>query len=250
MHAARVDAGRDDNQRFDGHRRDLVEERRRAPAAAPQCGGIAHFIRRSHVRLPDPSCSRRADPIVSAEVGRRPGCVSCRRSTSSRGSSWCCARSTACANRAARSISARAQALQYLDAALGADRRQLFKQYVESLESAPKVSERIWQASLDLAQGFIDAYQNVLETALAPSAFGAGSRTSRSCSRASSTTTAPTRSFACAVTSAGFPPSGSSCTGRSCGRASSASSACRRRSAATTAAARSGRSSRNTSTRC
>ena len=31
-------------------------------------------------------------------------------------------------------------ALQYLDAALGADRRQLFKQYVESLESAPKVS--------------------------------------------------------------------------------------------------------------
>lgn len=67
---------------------------------------------------------------------------------------------------------ARAQALQYADAALGADRRQLFKQYVESLESAPKVSERIWQASLDLAQGFINAYQNVLETALAPSAFG------------------------------------------------------------------------------
>ena len=67
---------------------------------------------------------------------------------------------------------ARAQALQYADAALGADRRQLFKQYVESLESAPKVSERIWQASLDLAQGFIGAYQSVLQTALAPSAFG------------------------------------------------------------------------------
>jgi hypothetical protein len=67
---------------------------------------------------------------------------------------------------------ARAHALQYADAALGADRRQLFKQYVESLESAPKVSERIWQASLDLTQGFIGAYQNVLETALAPSAFG------------------------------------------------------------------------------
>ena len=66
---------------------------------------------------------------------------------------------------------ARAQALQYTDAALGADRRQLFKQYVESLETAPKVSERIWQASLDLAQGFIGAYQNVLETALAPSAY-------------------------------------------------------------------------------
>ena len=67
---------------------------------------------------------------------------------------------------------ARAHALQYADAALGADRRQLFKQYVESLESAPKVSERIWQASLDLAQGFIGAYQSVLQTALAPSAFG------------------------------------------------------------------------------
>src|SRR6476659_9091490 len=67
---------------------------------------------------------------------------------------------------------ARAQALEYLDAALGADRRQLFRQYVESLDSAPKVSERIWQASLDLAQGFIIAYQNILETALEPSAYG------------------------------------------------------------------------------
>jgi hypothetical protein len=67
---------------------------------------------------------------------------------------------------------ARAQALQYVDAALGADRRQLFKQYVESLESAPKVSDRIWQASLDLTQGFIGAYQGILETVLAPSTFG------------------------------------------------------------------------------
>jgi hypothetical protein len=66
----------------------------------------------------------------------------------------------------------RAQALQYLDAALGADRRQLFRQYVESLESAPKVADRIWQASLDLAQAFIGAYQKVLESALAPSAYG------------------------------------------------------------------------------
>ena len=66
----------------------------------------------------------------------------------------------------------RAQALQYTDAALGADRRQLFRQYVESLESAPKVADRIWQSSFDLTQGFIAAYQHVLETALAPSAFG------------------------------------------------------------------------------
>jgi hypothetical protein len=67
---------------------------------------------------------------------------------------------------------ARAQGLQYLDAALGADRRQLFKQYVESLEAAPKVSDRIWQASLDLAQAFIIAYQRVLEEALAPASVG------------------------------------------------------------------------------
>jgi hypothetical protein len=66
----------------------------------------------------------------------------------------------------------RAQALQYTDAALGADRRQLFRQYVESLESTPKVAERIWKSSFDLTQGFIGAYQHVLETALAPSAFG------------------------------------------------------------------------------
>src|SRR5512146_2544442 len=40
---------------------------------------------------------------------------------------------------------ARAQALQYVDAALGADRRQLLRQYVESLDSAPKIADRIWQ---------------------------------------------------------------------------------------------------------
>ena len=67
---------------------------------------------------------------------------------------------------------ARAQALQYVDAALGTDRRQLFRQYVEGLESAPKIADRIWQSSLDLAQAFIAAYQAVLEVALAPSAFG------------------------------------------------------------------------------
>jgi len=67
---------------------------------------------------------------------------------------------------------ARAQALQYTDAALGADRRQLFRQYVESLETAPKVSERIWLASLELAQAFLVAYQGVLEEALAPAAYG------------------------------------------------------------------------------
>ena len=67
---------------------------------------------------------------------------------------------------------ARAQALQYVDAALGADRRQLFKQYVDSLETTPTVADRIWQSSLDLAQAFGGAYQRMLEEALAPAAYG------------------------------------------------------------------------------
>ena len=43
---------------------------------------------------------------------------------------------------------ARVQAVEFLDAALGADRRQLIKQYVENYDSAPKLAERIWQADL------------------------------------------------------------------------------------------------------
>ena len=54
---------------------------------------------------------------------------------------------------------ARVQALLHVDAALGGDRRKLFKQYVETLDSTPKVAERVWQASFDLAQAFIGAYQ-------------------------------------------------------------------------------------------
>src|SRR3954469_7570338 len=41
---------------------------------------------------------------------------------------------------------ARVQAIQFLDAALGADRRQLIKQYVENYDTGPKLAERIWQA--------------------------------------------------------------------------------------------------------
>ena len=66
---------------------------------------------------------------------------------------------------------ARVQALLHVDAALGADRRKLFKQYVETLDSAPKVAERVWQASFDLAQAFIGAYQAAIETALDPSSY-------------------------------------------------------------------------------
>ena len=67
----------------------------------------------------------------------------------------------------------RAHALQYLDAALGADRRQLFKQYVESLriqaEGVRAASGR--RASISRRASSL-RYQHVLETALAPSAFG------------------------------------------------------------------------------
>lgn len=66
---------------------------------------------------------------------------------------------------------ARVQALLHVDAALGGDRRKLFKQYVETLDSAPKVAERVWQASFDLAQAFIGAYQTAIETSLVPSSY-------------------------------------------------------------------------------
>src|SRR5450432_166797 len=64
----------------------------------------------------------------------------------------------------------RVHAIEYLDAALGADRRQLTKQYVENYDSAPKLAERIWQSIYDLSQGFIYAYQAGLEEALRQSA--------------------------------------------------------------------------------
>jgi hypothetical protein len=61
---------------------------------------------------------------------------------------------------------ARVQAIEYLDAALGADRRQLTKQFAENFDGAPKLAERIWQSIYDLSQGFIIAYQTALEEAL------------------------------------------------------------------------------------
>ena len=60
----------------------------------------------------------------------------------------------------------RISAIQFLDAALGADRRQLIKQYIENIESAPKLAERIWQALWEMSQGFTMAYQQALESAL------------------------------------------------------------------------------------
>src|SRR5688572_774294 len=61
---------------------------------------------------------------------------------------------------------ARMQAVEFLDSALGADRRQLIKQYVENYDTAPKLAERIWQATYDLTQGFLSSYQTGLEEAV------------------------------------------------------------------------------------
>lgn len=47
---------------------------------------------------------------------------------------------------------ARVGAIQFLDAALGTDRRQLIRQYVENAESSPKLAERLWQAIYELTQ--------------------------------------------------------------------------------------------------
>jgi len=57
-------------------------------------------------------------------------------------------------------------AIQFVDAALGADRRQLIKQYIENAESSPKLAERIWQALWEMSQAFTLAYQGALEHAV------------------------------------------------------------------------------------
>jgi len=61
----------------------------------------------------------------------------------------------------------RVAAIQFLDTALGSDRRQLIKQYVENVDRAARVADRAWQAAQELSQGFVYAYQASLEKALA-----------------------------------------------------------------------------------
>lgn len=61
----------------------------------------------------------------------------------------------------------RVGAVQFVDAALGADRRQLIKQYIENAETSPKLADRIWQALWEMSQAFMLVYQAALETALA-----------------------------------------------------------------------------------
>ena len=60
----------------------------------------------------------------------------------------------------------RINAIEYVDAALGADRRQLIKQYIENAEASPKLALRIWQVLWEISQGFTLAYQAALEAAV------------------------------------------------------------------------------------
>ena len=57
----------------------------------------------------------------------------------------------------------RVAAVEFLDSALGADRRQLIKQYVENVDTSARLAERLWQALQEMCQGFIYAYQSSLE---------------------------------------------------------------------------------------
>ncbi len=61
----------------------------------------------------------------------------------------------------------RVAAIEFVDAALGSDRRQLIKQYIENAEASPKLAERIWQALWEMSQAFMLAYQAALEGAVA-----------------------------------------------------------------------------------
>jgi len=60
----------------------------------------------------------------------------------------------------------RVGAIEFVDAALGADRRQLIKQYIENAETSPKLADRIWQALWEMSQAFMVVYQSALESAL------------------------------------------------------------------------------------
>src|SRR5438874_13355496 len=48
----------------------------------------------------------------------------------------------------------RVQALLFLDAALGAGRRQLVKQFVENVDGGTQLSQRIWKEAFGLSHGY------------------------------------------------------------------------------------------------
>jgi len=59
----------------------------------------------------------------------------------------------------------RVAGIQFVDAALGADRRQLIKQYIENVDNSPKLADRIWQALWEMSQAFMLSYQTALDAA-------------------------------------------------------------------------------------
>jgi hypothetical protein len=118
------------------------------------------------------------------------------------------------------------QALLFLDAALGADRRQLVKQYVENADGGTQLSQRIWKAAFDLIAGLRERIPIDPRGSAAPEQQSAVEiARARCCSLDSSTISAPTRSFASSATSAGSRPNGSSFITSTCAPRSSASTA-------------------------
>jgi hypothetical protein len=79
-------------------------------------------------------------------------------------------------SRAGRSISTVSPRSSSSTPRSGADRRQMIKQYVESVDRAARVADRAWQAAQELSQGFVYAYQASLERALAEHRTRDGSR--------------------------------------------------------------------------
>jgi hypothetical protein len=61
----------------------------------------------------------------------------------------------------------RVAAILFLDAALAADRRRLFKWHLENLRGSAKLADRFWQQAFDVSHGFISAYEAALDAALA-----------------------------------------------------------------------------------
>jgi hypothetical protein len=65
----------------------------------------------------------------------------------------------------------RIAALEFLDAALGPDRRQLLGQYLTTLDDGKaRLADRLWQTLLELTQAFGTAYRSALEHALTQAA--------------------------------------------------------------------------------
>jgi hypothetical protein len=60
----------------------------------------------------------------------------------------------------------RVSAIEWLDAALGPDRRQLQMQYANHSASSAALAERIWNAAYEFSQGFIRVYKRALDEAV------------------------------------------------------------------------------------